>query len=252
MILAILQARMSSTRLPGKVLKSIMGRPMLELQIERIHRSRMIDRLIVATSIESEDSAIANLCDQLGVDCYTGDLENVLDRFYQAAVKYQPDHVLRLTGDCPLTDPKMIDLLISYYLTQKCDYASNAKPPTLPDGLDAEIFFFDVLEQAWKEATSPREIEHVTPFITRRPKRYIIANYRYKDDISGLRWTVDEPEDFVFVNKVYEALYPVNPHFNTEDILALLKEQPELAEINKHHKRNIKTNYNTDDIGSVV
>jgi len=241
MILAILQARMSSTRLSGKVLKPIMGRPMIELQIERIHRCRRIDRLIVATSTNSEDKAIIELCSKLCVESYCGSLENVLDRFYQAARGYRPDHIVRLTGDCPLTDPQVIDTLISFYIKQKCDYASNCHPPTLPDGLDAEVFTFSALEQAWKEAIDPREIEHVTPFITNRPNRFKIVNFEYQKDISDLRWTVDEPEDFELVIQIYEALYPVKPEFTFRDILRHLEIHPELMDINRFHKRNIKT-----------
>ena len=238
MILAILQARMTSTRLPGKVLKTILGRPMLELQIERVLRCKKIDRLIVATSSNQEDAPIDALCNKLEGPCFRGDLENVLDRFYQAAEQYHPQHVVRLTGDCPLTDPVLIDALIDFYLTRGSDYASNCQQPTLPDGLDAEIFSFAVLEQTWREAELPSQLEHVTPFIHAHPERFDIACYKYHQDLSHLRWVVDEPEDLEFVTKIYEKLYPSNPEFETHDIVKLLQREPELITINKIFKRN--------------
>jgi spore coat polysaccharide biosynthesis protein SpsF (cytidylyltransferase family) len=211
---------------------------MLERQIERILRCKRIDQLVVATSINPEDDAIEALCNRLGIHCFRGDLENVLDRFYQAAKQYNPNHIVRLTGDCPFTDPVLIDELIDFYLAQECDYASNCEKPTLPDGLDAEVFSFSALEQAWKEAVLPSHLEHVTPFIRSNRRRFKAACYRYHEDLSHLRWVVDEPEDLEFVRRVYEILYPVKPEFGTEDILALLERKPELSEINKGFERN--------------
>jgi spore coat polysaccharide biosynthesis protein SpsF len=237
-ILAILQARMTSSRLPGKVLRPILGRPMLERQIERILRSKRIDQLVVATSLDVEDVAIEALCKELGIDCFRGDLQNVLDRFYQAARQYNPKHVLRLTGDCPLADPVFIDVLVDFYLAQKCDYASNCQEPTLPDGLDAEIFSFTALEQTWKEAVLPSHLEHVTPFMRSNPERFRSSCYKYHKDLSHFRWVVDEPEDLEFIRQIYEILYPVKPDFGTEDVLALLESKPELVEINQRFKRN--------------
>jgi spore coat polysaccharide biosynthesis protein SpsF (cytidylyltransferase family) len=236
--LAILQARMSSTRLPGKVMEPILGRPMIERQIERLMRCRRVDQLIMATSNHPADDDLEILCRRLGVPCFRGDLENVLDRFYQAAKPYNPKHVVRLTGDCPLTDPRLIDELIDFYLESQCDYASNCQEPTLPDGLDAEIFSFAALEQIWKEAVLPSHLEHVTSFFRSNPERFKIGSYRYHKDLSALRWTVDESEDLDFVRRVYEELYPSNPEFQTEDILALLKREPELMEINRRFERN--------------
>ena len=236
--LAILQARMSSTRLPGKVMEPILGRPMLERQIERLRRCKRIDQLIVATSSHPEDDVLETLCRRLGVPCFRGDLENVLDRFYQAAKPYNPKHVVRLTGDCPLTDPRLIDELIDFYLNAQCDYASNCEVPTLPDGLDAEVFSFGALAHAWQAAVLPSHREHVTTFIRSHPERFKIGLYKYHQDLSDLRWTVDEPEDFQFVAKVYEKLYPADAAFGTEDILALLEREPELMEINRRFERN--------------
>jgi len=237
-ILAILQARITSQRLPSKVLMTILGRPMLELQIERILRCKKIDQLIVATSINQEDDPIDTLCKKMEISCFRGDLANVLDRFYQAARRYRPQHVVRLTGDCPLTDPMLIDELIEFYLARKCDYASNCQEPTLPDGLDAEIFSFETLAQTWQEAKLPSHLEHVTQFMNSQPQRFTIASYKYHQDLSRYRWVVDEPEDLEFVRKIYEKLYPSNPEFGTQDIVALLKRNKKLVEINQRFKRN--------------
>jgi len=237
-ILAILQARITSQRLPSKVLMTILGRPMLELQIERILRCKKIDQLIVATSINQEDDPIDTLCKKMEISCFRGDLANVLDRFYQAARRYRPQHVVRLTGDCPLTDPMLIDELIEFYLARKCDYASNCQEPTLPDGLDAEIFTFETLAQTWQEAKLPSHLEHVTQFMYSQPQRFTIASYKYHQDLSRYRWVVDEPEDLEFVRKIYEKLYPSNPEFRTQDIIALLKRNKKLVEINQRFKRN--------------
>jgi len=236
MILGILQARMSSTRLPGKVLEPIMGRTLLACQIERVRRSRGIDRLVVATSCNPEDLPIADECRKQNIDVYRGDLYNVLDRFYQAARRYHAEHIMRLTGDCPLIDPQIVDALISFYLEAECDYASNCRPPSYPDGLDAEVFTFAALENAWRESTLPEEKEHVVVHIITHPERFKIANYRYSRDLSRLRWTVDEPEDLEFVRRVYEALYPKKPAFTMDDVLDLLDRRPELIQINNQHK----------------
>jgi spore coat polysaccharide biosynthesis protein SpsF len=238
MILAILQARMSSSRLPGKVMSPVLGRPMIERQIERLLRCKRIDQLIVATSNLQEDNVLEILCDRIRIPIFRGDLDNVLDRFYRAAVPYNPKHVVRLTADCPLTDPLLIDELIDFYLERQCDYASNCQEPTLPDGLDAEIFSFAVLEEAWREAVLPSHQEHVTSFIREHQERYRIEHYKYHRDLSNLRWTVDEFDDLKFVRRVYEKLYPSNQEFKTEDIVSLLDREPALLKLNKHIKRN--------------
>lgn len=237
-VVAILQARMGSSRLPGKVLKPIMGRPMLELQLERIRRCQKIDQIVVATSVDPDDDPIVNLCEYLEIASFRGDQENVLDRIYQAAKHYDVDHVVRLTGDCPLTDPVIIDDLISHYFNKKCDYASNCLEATFPDGLDAEVFSFDILEQSWKEASLPSHLEHVTQFIIFHPERFKQSSYKHHTDLSDLRWTVDEPEDFEFAKRVYELLYPTKPEFGIDDVLTLIQQTPNLAEMNKQFERN--------------
>ena len=235
---AILQARVSSSRLPGKVLKPILGNPMLAMQIERVRRCKNIHRLVVATSDRPEDELLVELCQALHVDAFRGSLENTLDRFYQAARQFGAEHVVRLTGDCPLADPDIIDEVIRFYFKNECDYASNTLDPTLPDGLDVEVFSFSALERAWKEAVLPSHLEHATQFIVTQPSVFRLASYRYGRNISGLRWTVDEPADLEFVRGVYEALYPTKSSFSMSDVLELLEERPELNAINRHLERN--------------
>ena len=238
MILAILQARFSSSRLPGKVLKPLLGKPMLMHQIERIKQSSMINRLVVATSVDNSDDSIELMCKDNGVEVFRGSLDNVLDRFYQCTKNYNAEHIVRLTGDCPLTDFKLIDKVIKKYLLTKSDYMSNFLIPSYPDGLDVEIFKLSVLENAWNYAKMPSELEHVSLYIRKNLKSDENSNYRSEVDLSKFRWTVDEYEDFIFVKKIYEALYFDNPLFLTEDILNLLNQYPDLRKLNNKFTRN--------------
>lgn len=237
-VVGILQARMSSTRLPGKVLLPIIGKPMLARQLERLKRCAALDQLVVATSDHQSDTSIEELCASENVPCFRGSLNDVLDRFTRCARSFGASHVVRLTGDCPLADPELIDELVEFYSTRKVDYASNCRPPSLPDGLDAEIFTIEALESAWLEAKDPFAREHVVPHIVRQPERFSAANWTAEQDLSNLRWTVDQRADFDFVTMVYEALYPQNPEFCMKDILALMQRQPELIGLNSHFERN--------------
>lgn len=238
MIVAILQARTSSSRLPGKVLLPLAGAPMLQRQIERLRRARMIDRLVVATSDRPEDEAVADVAEAAGVASYRGSLDDVLDRFYRAAEPHRPDWVVRVTGDCPLADWDVIDACIRFTIDGGFDYGTNAVEPTWPDGLDAEVFTFAALETAWREADTPLQREHVTPFINRQAERFRIGHLRQEVDLSALRWTVDEPRDYRFVQRVYDTLFPGNPAFTSADILALLADRPELMSLNSGIERN--------------
>ncbi|MFQ5498596.1 MAG: cytidylyltransferase domain-containing protein [Candidatus Zixiibacteriota bacterium] len=238
MILGIVQARTSSSRLPGKVLKPILGRPMIALQLERLSRVQSIDKLIVATSDRSDDTPLVSLCATMDIDCFCGSLDDVLDRFYRAAKKYSTSHVVRLTGDCPLTDPDTIDQMVDTYLNGEYDYVSNTIEPTFPDGLDGEVFRMDCLTSAWHEANLPSQREHVTPFIWQQPKRFKLHAYRHTVDLSHMRWTVDEPEDFSFVKEIFQELYPDNASFGMRDVLQLLERRPELGKMNNQIERN--------------
>lgn len=211
---------------------------MLLHQIERVLRAKYVDHLVVATSHGADDDAIADLAETNGITCFRGSLDDVLDRVVNAARPFDPQWVVRLTGDCPLIDPEIIDKVIDTALQTGCDYCSNAVEPTFPDGLDVEVIRMPVLETAWSEAALVSEREHVTPFIHKRPERFNVVHYKQACDLSSMRWTVDEPADLEFVRNIYDILYPQKPKFNTEDVLAVIASHPELAETNARFARN--------------
>ena len=234
----ILQARMSSTRLPGKVLKPIVGKAMLAHQIERVQRANLVDKIIIATSDNASDDAIEQLCNRLNVPCFRGNLPDVLDRFYQASLAFPSDVIVRLTGDCPLIDSGIIDKVIATHLCSNNDYTSNFEPASFPDGLDVEVFNSSVLKTTWTKAEKPSEREHVTPFIRNNPNLFHCGSVQHDTNLSHLRWTVDEKEDFIFVDKIYQALYGINPAFTFKDVLHYLEQHPEVAKINQGFIRN--------------
>jgi spore coat polysaccharide biosynthesis protein SpsF len=229
---------MSSRRLPGKVLKPLLGVPMLLRQVERLRRATTFGRMLVATSTDPSDDVLAELCARHRIECFRGSLDDVLDRFYRAARPYDPEHVVRVTGDCPLIDPGVLDDVVRFYLAGDFDYASNAVEPTFPDGLDVEVFRFSALETAWQEAQLPSQREHVTLFIYKHPERFRVGHYRIGTDLSHMRWTVDRAEDFEFVSRVFEALYPADPSFTMQDVLRYLQLHPEAAGVNAGTERN--------------
>jgi spore coat polysaccharide biosynthesis protein SpsF len=235
-VLAIVQARVSSSRLPGKVLKPICGRPMLLHQLDRVRRARAVDAFVVATSTEASDDDIAALCESAGLPCFRGSLHDVLDRFYQAALPFTPRYIVRLTGDCPLADPDLIDRVVEFMIAGGYDIAGAA--PTFPDGLDVEAMRFETLEHAWRHAVRPSDREHVSLYIVRQPERFRVGGYHSDVDLSHMRWTVDEPEDFELVRQIYDALYPRNPAFTTQDVLDLLAAKPALLDLNRRFQRN--------------
>lgn len=237
MILAILQARVSSTRLPGKVLKPLLGKPMIIRQIERLKHSRRIDHLVVATSNHESDNELFEICQEYDIPCFRGDLDDVLDRFYQVAKLYNPEHIVRITGDCPLIDPILMDEIIEFHINGNYDYTSNTIEPTFPDGLDVEVFKYSCLVEAKKNAKLPSEKEHVTPYIRQNPSNKK-GSFKNKIDLSNYRWTVDEPLDFVLVEKIYEALYQEDGLFTTKDVLNYLEKHSELKTLNSMYKRN--------------
>jgi len=222
MTVAILQARMSSTRLPGKVMKPLAGRPMIERQLERLRRCETLERLVVATSLDTSDDPLAALLGELGVDVHRGSLTDVLDRYVGAAQAFGvTGDVVRLTADCPLADPGVIDGCVRRRVELGVDYCSNGRRRTYPHGLDVEAFTLEALLTAGREATDPYDREHVTPFIYRHPERFTIGELAQAQDEGYLRWTVDTPEDFAFVERVYAALYPTKPDFTSDDVRAL-------------------------------
>jgi spore coat polysaccharide biosynthesis protein SpsF len=233
-VIAIVQARMSSSRLPGKVLKPIMGRPMLGRHLDRLRRCKKIDRLIVATSVEKSDDDIAAFCASEGIACYRGPLHDVLARYEGAARENDPvDHIVRLTGDCPLADPEVIDTVISTHLAGNYDYSANTIVPRYPNGLDAEIMTRAALRLMAAEASTAYEREHVTPFLYTRPTRFRLGSLESKVNQSHMRWTVDTADDFRMVETVYRELLPVNEQFVSADIVSLLERRPDIAAINR-------------------
>lgn len=238
MILAILQARMSSSRLPGKVLKPLCGRPMVLRQIERLSRCRRLDRLVVATSTEPSDDPLAAAMTAEGVAVHRGPLDNVLARFVGALEAHPADHVVRLTADCPLTDPDGVDDTIALHLESGADYTSNT-PDTFafPKGLDVEVVTAPALRRAAAEASTAEEREHVTWGLYNGDHGYRTAWLKsaHADD-GDIRWTVDTPDDYAFAVAIYEALYPGNPAFTSADIRALLAARPDLAQFGGHRR----------------
>lgn len=239
-VLAIIQARFGSTRLPGKMLLPVIdNKGALELMLERVRRAIQLQKVVVATTTSPEDDRLADLCKRLGCECFRGDEEDVLDRYYKAAVAFgSPEVIVRLTGDCPLHDPVIIDKLVNRFLDSQADYVSNIDPPTFPDGLDTEVFSFSALEKAWKEACLKSEREHVTSYIRNHMDKFKAVNIKCEKDLSAHRWTLDEKEDYEFISRIYENLYKKKPAFGMEDVLELLAKHPELEEINKRFTRN--------------
>ena len=226
MVLAVLQARMTSTRLPGKVLRPILGAPMLARQIERVRRARRLSGLVVATSTEAEDDVLAAFCQEEKLDCHRGPIQDVLGRYLGALEKFGPAKVfVRLTGDCPLADPTLIDEAIGSHLAVGADYTYVQETWSFPKGLDVEVCQTASLRVADREAVGA-DREHVTSFIYARPERFRINAINH-DPPLRYRWTVDTPEDLDFVTSVYQDLYPRDPAFTTEDILAWQARHPD-------------------------
>lgn len=238
MIIAIMQARFSSSRLPGKILKPLLKIPMIIHEVNRLKKSKFIDKIVIATSQEASDDIVEMICQQCNVEVFRGSLKDVLDRYYQCANNYQADQIIRVTGDCPLLDWEIVDAVITKHLSEGNDYTSNTLRPTFPDGLDVEIMKFSVLVQAWQQAKLPSEREHVTPYIYKHPELFKLGCLYCFEDLSTMRWTVDEEEDFLFITKVYDSLYPSNKKFTMQDILVLLEKKPDLQKINQKYLRN--------------
>lgn len=233
------QARMGSTRLPGKVMLRVLDKPLLGFLLDRLKEVKECDAIVVLTTTEAIDDAIEDFCYTNKVACYRGPEEDVLARYYQAAVLRSPDAIVRVTADCPLIDPEVIDLVIRTYKTNfpNHDYISNSLERSYPRGLDAEIFSFRVLDEAYHKAKADFEREHVTPYLYRHPELYHLKNVKSAEMLSHHRWTVDTKEDFLLVKLILEHLYPSNPHFRTKDVLELLQRHPDWININAHVKQ---------------
>lgn len=236
-VVAIIQARMSSTRLPGKVLMDIAGKPMLWHVVHRVSQARLVDEVVIATSSKKSDDPIVAFARKNNIPCFRGSEEDVLDRFYQAAKAYQADVIVRITADCPLLDPAVVDKVVAAYLQGDYDYVSNTFRYTYPDGLDVEVFSFDSLELAWREAKTAVEREHVTPYI-RNSSQLRLGSVEHERDLSSFnyRWTVDEERDLEFVREIYRRMG--RDLFSMEEVILLLEQDPQLSTTNSDIIRN--------------
>lgn len=236
--LAIIQARMASTRLPGKVLIKIAGRAMIEHVALRVAKAKNVDELIVVTTINPSDLPIVKFCAENDIRVFCGSEENVLDRFYQVAKLIHPKNIVRITADCPMIDPNEIDRVIKVHLLGKYDYTANSISEKCADGEDVEVFKFSAFEKSWKQAKLASELEHVTLYIKKFPKIFKLKDAPGVLDLSGQRWTVDNEEDLDFVRAVFTRLYKKDGFFGIKTILKLLEKNPKLNEINGHIGRN--------------
>ncbi|MBT9614052.1 MAG: glycosyltransferase family protein [Burkholderiales bacterium] len=235
-IVAIIQARMSSSRLPGKVLMPLAGKPVLEHVVRRIRACKTITKVVVATSTEHTDDAIQAWCEKEEVSHYRGSLDDVLDRYYQAAKTYQADVVVRITADCPALDPTIVDEVVTGFLAGGYDYYGLSGE--FPDGLDCTVFSFAALERAWREAKLKSEREHVGPYIEKHPELFKTGGLKKFEGLSHHRWTLDEPRDYEFLQAIFARLYREETPFLAPEILALLDKEPEVMTINSNIIRN--------------
>ncbi len=255
-ILVIVQARMGSTRLPGKVMLPLAGEPLLCRMLQRVRAATVPFDLLVATSNLAEDQPVRDACRSMDVRCFSGNPTDLLDRHYRAAREMHPDFVVKIPSDCPLIDPGVIDRVLSYALESagRYDFVSNLHPPSYPDGNDVEVMPVDVLHTAWHEAKRPFEREHTTPFIWDQPSRFRIGNVLWEtgfDYSKTHRWTIDYPEDYQFIKTVYNELWSsARPVFSLRDILDLLRQRPDIISLNaayagqtwyRHHPHELRT-----------
>lgn len=232
-ITAIIQARMGSSRLPGKVLLELGGKTVLSRVVSRLRCARSIDEIWVATTVSSQDDVIVAHCDRLGIDCFRGSEKNVLDRYYQCARACFASTAARITSDCPLIDPELVDDAIEHFCAGVYDYASNGLVPTYPRGLDVEIFTMSALHRAWQGATKPHQREHVTPFFYENPQLFRLLSLTADQDYSRYRWTLDTADDLALLRQIYSR-FDNQDAFGWRDVLDLMKREPQLAHLNGH------------------
>lgn len=238
----IIQARMGSTRLPGKVMKYLCGRTVLAHVISRVHACPLVDEVAVATTTSPADDLVVSEVEKCGAKWFRGSEEDVLERYYMAAKEYKADVVVRVTSDCPLFDPEVLLQMLEYFKTGTVqgldmDYLSNTINRSYPLGLDTEVFPFDALERAFREAHQPYEREHVTPYIYEHPGIFALHSYINGEDLSAYRWTLDTQEDLRLIESVYSHLYRAGEIFTTDEVIALLREKAEFVKLNAHVKQ---------------
>ena len=246
--LAIVQGRMASSRLPDKILKDINGKPMLAWVVDQARKAHLIDQVVVATTVDPSDDAVEFYCRENDIQCFRGSMHDVLDRFYQAARRYQADVVVRFTADCPLLDPQLVDQVLEEFFKTGADFAANRLPPpftrTYPIGLDTEVATFAALEKAWKEADAKHDREHVMPYLYEVADRFKVVRVEYEKDFGWVRWTVDTPTDLELVRKLAIRIQD-KPSFTWLDVLDIYLHVPGLAEINADVKH--RTMFDVDE-----
>ncbi len=236
---AIIQARCGSTRLPGKIFMAINGKPLLWHVVNRLKYAELIDDIIVATTKDSKDDATEEWCNENEIKCYRGSEDDVLNRFYNAAVAFPCDVIVRVTADDPFKEPTIVDKIIKKLIDENLDLSCNVFPPSFPEGLDCEVFTFNVLEKMEKTTNNPYDREHVTPYIYNHPEKFKIGNLTSSRQLSNYRWTIDNKEDYEMVNAIYEKRKNGQEEILLmEEILEILEENPELASINSDVKRS--------------
>lgn len=235
-VLAIIQARMGSTRLPGKILKEVNGKPLLAYQIERVRQSKCIEKIVIATTVEQKDDQIVAFCEQYNLEYYRGPEKDVLARYYKAAEQFGGDIIVRLTSDCPIIDPVVIDETICYYIEHatEFDYVSNTIERTYPRGLDTEVFSRKSLAKSYKEAKLERDREHVTSYMYSNLEKFRIGSISNPQYFGNHRWTVDTSEDFQLVELILSNLYSENQLFKMKDVIELLDKHPDWFQLNYH------------------
>jgi len=235
-VVAIVQARMSSTRLPGKVMKGIAGRPMLWHVVNRLKAAKLVDEIVVATTTGREDDLIEEWCKLNGTPVSRGSLDDVLDRYYRAASSFEAKTIVRITSDCPLIEPVLVDRAIQKF--NKGGFSHVSVDSSYPDGLDAEVFSFEALEKAWTEAELTSEREHVTPYIWKNPHLFSLGKIKSDIDLSAMRWTVDDEKDMRFVTEIFEGVGAGERVFHMDEVLRFLRRSPEVLKINSETARN--------------
>jgi len=239
-VLTVIQARTSSSRLPNKVLMPLGDKPLLIRMIERVSQAKYAGTIVVATSSNKEDDILEKLCNEAGINIFRGNLTDLLDRHYKAGLFYDADVVVKIPSDCPLIDPEIIDKVIKFYLdnSDKYDYVSNLHPATYPDGNDVEVMHISVLETAWKEAMKNYQREHTTPFLWEEPERFRLGNIEWEtgsDFSTSYRLTIDYPEDYELIKKIFETLYNRNRFFSVTEIVQYLDLNPKVKAINEKY-----------------
>lgn len=241
MNIAIIQARSGSTRLPNKIFMKLAKISNLHHVYSRVSKSEFTDQIVIATTNKSIDNRVEEFCRDNNINFFRGSEDDVLDRFYRCAKSLNlglKDNIVRITADCPLIDPSLIDNVIDFHINNKFDYTSNAINPTFPDGLDVEVFSFESLKIAWENAKLLSEREHVTPYMKNNKQKFNIGSYKNDVDLSNHRWTLDEKEDYEFINIIYENLYKKDRIFTTDEILGFLKDNPNIIKMNNEYIRN--------------